>query len=29
MEKKPVYTSPYELDGRIPLGQAIPLGLHC
>ena len=27
MEKKPVYTSPYELDGRIPLGQAIPLGL--
>ena len=28
MEKKPVYTSPYELDGRIPLGQAIPLGLQ-
>lgn len=25
-EKK--YTSPYDLDGRIPLGQAIPLGLQ-
>ncbi|MCD8116160.1 MAG: purine permease [Oscillospiraceae bacterium] len=23
-----VYTSPYELDGRIPLRQAIPLGLQ-
>ena len=29
MEKqKPTYTSPYELDGRIPLRQAIPLGLQ-
>ena len=29
MEKKPtVYTSPYELDGRIPLRTAIPLGLQ-
>jgi len=27
MEKKPNYTSPYELIGRIPLRQAIPLGL--
>ena len=24
----PKYTSPYELDGRIPLKQAIPLGLQ-
>lgn len=23
-----VYTSPYEFEGRIPLGQAIPLGLQ-
>lgn len=23
----PKYTSPYDLDGRIPLRQAIPLGL--
>lgn len=22
------YTTPYELDGRVPLGQAIPLGLQ-
>ena len=29
MEKKqPNYTSPYELDGRIPLRQAVPLGLQ-
>ena len=28
MKKKPIYTSPYELDGRIPLRQAIPLGLQ-
>ena len=29
MEKKqPIYTSPYELDGRIPLRQAVPLGLQ-
>jgi xanthine/uracil permease len=24
----PKYTSPYDLDGRIPLRQAIPLGLQ-
>ena len=28
MEKKPQYTSPNALDGRIPLAQAIPLGLQ-
>ena len=27
-EQKPKYTSPYDLDGRIPLRQAIPLGLQ-
>ncbi len=26
--QKPQYTSPYDLDGRIPLLQAIPLGLQ-
>ena len=28
MDKNPMFTSPYQLDGRIPLGQAIPLGLQ-
>ena len=28
MASKPNYTSPYSLDGRIPLKQAIPLGLQ-
>ena len=28
MTDKPKYTSPYELDGRIPLREAIPLGLQ-
>ena len=28
MEKEKVYTSPYELEGKIPLKQAIPLGLQ-
>ena len=28
MEKKPVYTSPYEFKGRIPLKYAIPLGIQ-
>ncbi len=28
MKKKPVYTDPYQLDGRIPIGEAIPLGLQ-
>ena len=28
MNKNPAYTSPYSLDGRIPLSQAIPLGLQ-
>lgn len=28
MEKEKVYTSPYELEGRIPLKQAVPLGLQ-
>ncbi len=28
MEKEKVYTSPYELEGKIPLRQAIPLGLQ-
>ena len=28
MTAKPRYTSPYELDGRIPLRQAVPLGLQ-
>ena len=28
MEKKPVYTSPYEFKGRIPLKHAIPLGIQ-
>ncbi len=28
MSNKPEYSSPYSLDGRIPLGQAIPLGLQ-
>ncbi len=27
-KKKPIYTSPYDLDGRIPLRQAVPLGLQ-
>ncbi len=27
-EKKVVYTSPYEFEGRIPLKQAIPMGLQ-
>ena len=26
--KAPNYTSPYDLDGRIPLRQAVPLGLQ-
>lgn len=28
MKKEKVYTSPYELEGKIPLRQAIPLGLQ-
>lgn len=28
MEKNKSYTSPYDLDGRIPLKQAIPMGLQ-
>jgi len=28
MANQPTYTSPYELDGRVPLKQAIPLGLQ-
>ena len=28
MTAKPKYTTPYDLDGRIPLRQAIPLGLQ-
>ena len=28
MTGKPGYTSPYELDGRVPLRQAVPLGLQ-
>ena len=28
MTTKPKYTSPYDLDGRIPLRQAVPLGLQ-
>ena len=28
MANKPKYAKPYELDGRLPLGQAIPLGLQ-
>ena len=28
MTGKPRYTSPYQLDGRIPLSQAVPLGLQ-
>ncbi len=28
MEKNKGYTSPYDLDGRIPLKQAIPMGLQ-
>ena len=28
MEKKTKFTSPYELNGRIPLRQAVPLGLQ-
>lgn len=28
MKKEVKYTSPYELDGRIPLKEAIPLGLQ-
>ncbi len=28
MEKEKVYTSPYEMEGRVPLRQAIPLGLQ-
>ncbi len=27
-KQTPVYTSPYSLDGRLPLRQAIPLGLQ-
>lgn len=27
-KKKPNYTSPYDLNGRIPLSQAVPLGLQ-
>ncbi len=27
-EKKAVYSSPYEFEGRIPLAQAIPMGLQ-
>ena len=28
MEKEKVYSSPYEFEGKIPLKQAIPLGLQ-
>lgn len=28
MEKTPNHSSPYQLDGKIPLKQAIPLGLQ-
>ena len=28
MDKEKKYTSPYDLDGRIPLKQAIPMGLQ-
>ena len=28
MEKERVYSSPYEFEGKIPLKQAIPLGLQ-
>ncbi len=28
MEKEKVYSSPYEFEGRIPLKQAIPMGLQ-
>ena len=28
MTAKPKYSSPYDLDGRIPLRQAVPLGLQ-
>ena len=28
MEEKTKFTSPYDLDGRIPLRQAVPLGLQ-
>ena len=28
MKKESAYTSPYSLDGRIPLKQAVPLGLQ-
>ena len=28
MEKEKKYSSPYEFEGRIPLGQAIPMGLQ-
>ena len=28
MSKPTVYSSPYEFEGRIPLKQAIPLGLQ-
>lgn len=28
MEKQKVYSSPYEFEGRIPLKQAIPMGLQ-
>ncbi len=27
-QSKPAYSTPYELNGRLPLGQAIPLGLQ-
>ena len=27
-KKKPNFTSPYDLNGRIPLRQAVPLGLQ-
>ena len=28
MENKKNYTSPYDLDGKIPFGQALALGLQ-
>ena len=28
MKDKPVYSSPYEFEGRLPLRQAIPLGIQ-
>ena len=28
MKNKPTYSSPYEFEGRIPLKQAIPMGLQ-